>query len=111
MVSSHVSQVPHGVRMPAQFVSVPFRLTQSEISSALFASSSRVTVPPGALRSYAVRGLPITVPAGMSLPSPSSWFRTMRSRPLPMSKQAMPSWMGGVMKPSLIAEPNAPNVW
>ena len=110
-VSSQVSQVPHGVGMPAQLVSVPFRLTQEPRSSAVSASTSRVVVPPGALRSYAVCGTPITVPAGMSLPSPSSWLRTSRSLPLPMSKTPMPSWMGGVMKPSLIAEPNSPNVW
>ena len=83
--------------MPAQFVSVPFRLIQSETSSALLASISSVTVPPGALRSYAVFGSPITVPAGTSLPSPSSWLRTMRQRPPPMSNTAMPSWIGGVM--------------
>ncbi len=96
-VSSQVSHVPHGVGMPAQFVSVPFRLIQSETSSALLASISSVTVPPGARRSYAVFGSPITVPAGTSLPSPSSWFRTMRQRPPPMSNTAMPSWIGGVM--------------
>ena len=28
-----------------------------------------------------------------------------------MSKQAMPSWIGGVMKPSDIADPKAPKVW
>ena len=104
-------QVSHGVGMPAQFVSVPLRLIQCEISSALEASISRVTVPPGAFLSHAVAGSPMTVPAGRSLPSPSSWLRTIRHRPPPMLKTAIPSWIGGVMKPSVIAEPNAPNVW
>ena len=110
-VSSQVSQVPHGVGMPAQLVSVPLRLIQSEMRWPVFASISSVIVPPGALRSYAVFGSPITVPGGMSLPSPSSWLRTMRQVPSPMSKQAMPSWIGGVMKPSVMADPKAPNVW
>ena len=74
------------------------------------ASTSIVVVPPGARLSHAVAGSPITVPGGMSLPSPSSWLRTMRSVPPPTSNAAMPSWIGGVMNPSLIAEPNAPNV-
>ena len=110
MVSSQVIHVPHGVGMPAQFVSVPFRLIHDPRYSAVVASTSIVVVPPGARLSHAVAGSPITVPGGMSLPSPSSWLRTMRSLPPPTSNAAMPSWIGGVMNPSLIAEPNAPNV-
>ncbi len=91
-------------------MSVPFRLIQSDRSSPVAASTTSVTVPPGAFLSYAVFGSPITVPAGTSFPSPSSWLRTMRSVPSPMSNAAMPSWIGGVMNPSVMADPNAPNV-
>ena len=47
----------------------------------------------------------------MSFPSPSSWLRTIRIVPPPDANAAMPSWIGGVMNPSVIADPNAPNVW
>ena len=63
MVSSHVSHVPHGVGIPAQFVSVPFRLIQSDCKLAVAASTTSVVVPPGARLSHAVFGSPITVPA------------------------------------------------
>ena len=110
VVSSQVSHVPHGVGIPAQFVSVPFRLIQSDCNAPVAASTTSVVVPPGARLSHAVFGSPITVPGGMSLPSPSSWLRTRRSVPLPPANTAMPSWIGGVMKPSVIADPNAPKV-
>ena len=83
VVSSQVSHVPHGVGIPAQFVSVPFKLIQSDRNAPVAASTTSVVVPPGARLSHAVFGSPITVPGGMSLPSPSSWLRTRRSVPLP----------------------------
>ena len=71
-----VSQVPQGVGAPAQFVFVP--LMEMKCSSKAPLESTIIVVhPPGDLGSYAVSGTPITVPAGMSLPSPSSWLRTI----------------------------------
>jgi hypothetical protein len=49
-VSSHVSQVSHGVAPPAQLVCVPARLTYSRMRVPC-RSTSIVVVPPGAFSS------------------------------------------------------------
>ena len=45
-VSSHVSQLPHGVTPPAQFLTVPARLAQDASHLPRFVSKTRFVVPP-----------------------------------------------------------------
>jgi hypothetical protein len=51
VVSSHVSQLPHGVGPPAQLRTVPLMLAQLPRHSPCRVSNSSVTVPPPALTS------------------------------------------------------------
>src|SRR5271163_3710556 len=62
MVSSQLSQVPQGVGPPAQFLTVPLRLTQDDSSLAVLVLKTRFVQPPLPNLSYAERALPNATP-------------------------------------------------
>jgi hypothetical protein len=106
VVSSQVSQLPHGVRPPAQFTIVPFTLANSRVSSGVPSGrmrTSRVVVPPPPRVSYALLASPITVEfAGLSR---ISWLRTRRVVPPGPAIAAIPSHALGTTLPSDIILP------
>ena len=102
--SSHVSQVPHGVGPPAQFVSVPARLTQS-LTSRRSRSTSSVVVPPalasGSYVPFAMCGTGVA-PSSSTSSVLSSWLRTSTVPPFGAAKAAMPSCSDGTTPPDFI---------
>ena len=54
-VSSQVTQAPHGIRPPEQFIIVPFRLVNERITRPVGVTCT-VVVPPRAIGSYGVAG-------------------------------------------------------
>ena len=83
-VSSQVTQLPHGIRPPAQFIWVPLRLVNAR-STLPYRSTRVVVVPPRAMASYGVPG-PNAAPGPLT-----SWLRTSHTRRREASKAAMPS--------------------
>jgi hypothetical protein len=82
LISSHVSQVPHGVRPPAQFTSVPPRLAC--ISRSMPSRSTRVVVPPPARWPPPMSPVSYIAAARIGVPAPTSWLRISTvSRPRP----------------------------
>ena len=93
-VSSQVTQAPHGIRPPEQFIIVPLRLVKARITSPV-PVTWMVVVPPCAWLSYGAPG-----PNGVPGPF-TSWFRT-RTTDLPGPSNApMPSCRPGRAVPSV----------
>jgi hypothetical protein len=89
--SSHVTQLPQGVRPPAQLLNVP--AIEAKCSSSLPCwSNTSVVVPPRQAGSYMSSGGATTCGLLASPPvGASSWFRTRMVVPRGPSKAAMPS--------------------
>ncbi len=84
MVSSQVTQAPHGIGPPEQFIIVPLRLVKDRIGLP-FLVTWMVTVPAPAMASYGVPG----PNAGRGLLI--SWLRTSSTVSSGPSNAAMPS--------------------
>ena len=76
-VSSQLTQLPHGIGPPLQFICVPFRLVNAPTTSPKRLTST-VVVPPWAIGSYAKAGVPEGRPRVVELVVP---HQDVRCRP------------------------------
>src|SRR4051794_28024980 len=97
-VSSQVSQVPQGVRPPAQLVEVPAMPTHSATGPPCGCTSTTVQ-PPEAAGSYTRPSVSGTGCGQLERGPLSSWLLTSRVTSRGPGKVAVPSWLEGVDSP------------
>ena len=93
-VSSQVTQDPHGIWPPEQFIIVPFRLVKERMTSPVCVTCT-VVVPPRAIGSYGAPG-PNAAPGLLT-----SWLRTSSTVPFGPLNAPMPSCRPGSSVPSV----------